>query len=764
MDVVPMQVLAALGKRATPHVIASAKKIYKQSLMGPFLRGHPKSPYGKKRLLTGYETARYGGFAPGPDGLQTVEHHMRQKLNKSRRITMGEFFSTQFPVRTVRYDSSYQMGTGSGTKMTCMNVFRHQDLSVLEADAATNTVLSSLNAGSIAGNNVVTDDLYTTSGYVMRGYGVQTQATPPATQQFLNIQGQMYIGPGNHVPKAVNDPTSPYAIDPYVFGARDTLDPQKYVGLFIGVPAVAGSVDPKKNMNVVYPSMQRDEVDVGSIMGMCQTLWSPICAQSIEAAAANLGFDNGSSMGTVNSRDGYLNQIGAGASIGTSNFGPQDAPGKVAPRAVLDPSGTQFTWQSHTVDYKFTNTYSYPLEVNVVVYKAFGLQAQQTGNLDVVGQNPETVQTQPRAYYPGVNGPLPWNNKDGGIFSILTGLRRDTANAPAVSNNPKTNTMYNRCMILDLLGGWQERLLKEEERSEGIVLPDPTNLGIVGSFNQPKFQSCAKVHWPLLNSRWGCMQSPKGVGIHPFMKEFSRSRIKLVAGERSSLKLDLGGFKYCLKDIGYLQQNLDNRSGTGISNTGFIDGKGPIWSSTKSTEDSTVPPGGLIAMRPAYKYCNRGMMNGSVVVVIELKGTAVNANAPVVAVANEATIEARPLGGVTPGNTAVVDRILANQGQPDQAALVRGNYATGTTTSPGTLLVECKETVSFQPMMSKRPYSIRNTRTHTDRSVLCAPAIPVSQTVRTIDEISTKAFTKTAAANNQNTRQPRNVNTDKTEL
>jgi hypothetical protein len=501
---------------ATPHLIKHGKNLWKRAKFGNRRTGGAGAAgFGRERRNTSYKTMLNEGFAPGPDGLQTVEHHMRQRLNKSRRVSMGEFFSTQFPVRTVKYESSFQMGTGAGTKMTCMNVFRHQDLSVLQADAATNTVLSSLNATPVAGTNRITDDQYTTSGYVMRGYGVQTQSTEDATQQFLNIQGQMYIGPGNHVPKAVNDYTTPYVPKTLLYGGRDTLDPQKYVGLFIGVPSTAASVDPKKNMNVVYPSMQRDDIDVGSIMGMCQTLWSPICAQSIEAASANLGFDNGSSTGTVSSRQGFQSAGGGNSATLTKDFAAQaGGTNTVQPRAILDADGTQFTWQSHTVDYKFTNTYSYPLEVNVVVYKTHGLQTQQTSNqqppLPAAQLDPFKDQLEPRAYYPGVNGPLPWNSKNGGIYSILTGLTRDTANPPATTDNSKSSIMYNRCMILDLLGAWQNRILKQQDRNEGIVLPNPTNLGIVGGFNQPKFQSNVKVHWPLLNSRWGCMQAPRG--------------------------------------------------------------------------------------------------------------------------------------------------------------------------------------------------------------------------------------------------------------
>jgi len=155
-------------------------------------------------------------------------------------------------------------------------------------------------------------------------------------------------------------------------------------------------------------------------------------------------------------------------------------------------------------------------------------------------------------------------------------------------------------------------------------------------------------------------------------------------------------------------------------------------------------------------------MNGSVVVCITLKGTPMTANAPLLAVGP--TYPITQYGGVSVGagpNPAVVD-VSAQDGDPfvplpptaDQVP--RGNYATGVTHSAGTMLVECREKVSFQPMMNKRRKFLQNTVTNTNHSLLITPTIPVDATVRTVDSVSLKTYTSTTVKNSEDSRQTEN--------
>ena len=205
---------------------------------------------------------------------------------------MRELYDTLYPVREVTVESSYQMSNPVGQKMTCMNVFRHQDLGVLDKEAATTACMSS--GSQLWNNDQLTVDAnanLTQSGYVMRGYGVTLQNS---TQNNLAVQAQMAIGPGNHLPGLQQLGANEYN---NLVGNRFNVDTPKFTSVFAGQGA--------NNDVVRYPNLDQNQVGVFDIMGCCQTLWSPICAQSIEAASANLGFNN-LGRGTVSKPTGYL--------------------------------------------------------------------------------------------------------------------------------------------------------------------------------------------------------------------------------------------------------------------------------------------------------------------------------------------------------------------------------------------------------------------------------------------------------------------------
>jgi hypothetical protein len=260
-----------------------------------------------------------------------------------------------------------------------MNVFRHQDLDVLKKEAATTAVMTSGSSqwGGAAPLNVVTTETegrpLTQSGYVMRGYGVALQN---AAANNLVVQSQMHIGPGNHKPGVSTLSDTLYN---QLVGNRYNVDTSRFTSVFDGGTGVTNSK--RQAVTVQYPNLDVAKIGIGDIMGCCQTLWSPICCQSIEAASANLGF-NSLGTGTTSQIGGHLDYTqssSSGIDIGVLDFGPEPEsrtiPGvpsssKVVPRGSLDPESARFTWTKHSVDYKFNNTYNYPLDVEVVVMKA----------------------------------------------------------------------------------------------------------------------------------------------------------------------------------------------------------------------------------------------------------------------------------------------------------------------------------------------------------------------------------------------------------
>lgn len=702
--------------------------------------------------VTDMETAKKM-FRPSGDSMQLMKRKLNTRLNKDRSVAMSELYNALYPKRSVVVESSFQMYTGAAQKMTCMNVFRHQDLGVLNPAAATYKVQQcepnakwpsvqpsnpvQLQPGPDPAQDNTMPYARTVSGYVMRGYGLNVQ-NPNNTPGFspLQVQGQMYIGPGNHCSNTDSQTTIQDIgtdIGSDIYGVRDNIDPSRYLGVFSNwrndVPIVH------------YPNLDTPSVSVGDLMGCCQTLWSPVCAQSIEAASANLGY-NTLGIGTVASRTGTLqsnmvegSSTGGGTSlISADNFGPEaidraNQP-KLVPRDVLDPVGTNFTWTKHSSDYKVTNTYSYPVEVEFIVYKVGGLTSR-----DQVSTNGSREVTE---YYPGLNGPLPYTDVNGGIFDIFFGGTTPLAGAGGT---------VNRSMILDFMSAWNNKIRPTVGPQEGIQLPDPTRISVtdIGSApSAPKFQISTRTHWPLTNARWKSFMSPRNCkSPFEFMREYSRKTIKLQSGELCSHRIDLGGFKYSLQDVGYYSQK-----GSGSATFKAF----PVYSQFTNLQTQNI------------QYANRGLMNGSVVVCIVLKGTTVAANAPIPRTGPNPLYPADKYGGtsisqpVNSGGSGPTVGLSTNMvpdrgwdpslpGPPPDGTIL-GNFASGTTNAAASLLVECKESIEFQPMMNKRPKLLSNTQTHTNKSLLLTASVPVNETVRTIPEPATDTFSKANTGNN----------------
>lgn len=718
--------------------------------------------YSPLSTMTGTTTSMAGMedrkrmFRPSSDAMQLMKRKMNTRLNKDRNVAMSELYNALYPRRSVVVESSYQMYTGAAQKMTCMNVFRHQDLGVLDPFSSTFKVQSTADGDSwpdlippcpdtvdpisFPPDNDGTDVCNvkynrTCSGYTMRGYGLNVQnENNVAGYPSMQVQGQMYIGPGNHcvwdpaVPGVTNPPDIGMPAGNDVYGVKDNVDPASFLGVFTNwandVPVVN------------YPNLDRRSVSVGDIMGCCQTLWSPICAQSIEAASANLGY-NTLGIGTVDSRTASLGPDGVGKDQSGLDFGPKTPErltglAKLVPRNELDPVGTSFTWTKHSADYKITNTYSYPVEVEFIVYKVGGLTSRD--QVSTTG-SPERLVTE---YYPGVNGPLPYTASNGGIFDVFFG-----------GSGPGVGGMVNRSMILDFMSAWQNKIRPADTPVQGVQLPTASRLAITdplyggpqGLASAPNFQIATKTHWPLTNARWKSFMSPRGCkSPFEFMREFSRKTIKLQSGELASHRLDLGGFKYSLEDIGYYSQK-----GSGSQTFKAF----PVYSQNRDKAVSQI------------QYANRGLMNGSVVVAVVLKGTTVAANAPIPRTGPNPMFPRTKYDGSSIANAVDAPNGQQTEFQQRQSLVVdrgedltppgttvRGNFASGSVNAAASLLVECKESVEFQPMMNKRPRLLRNSQTHTNKSLLLTASCPVAETVRTIPEPSTDTFTKANTNNN----------------
>jgi len=734
---------------------AAAYNAGKRYVSNAFRSYSPLTPGTVTSTVSDMETSK-SMFRPSGDSMQLLKRKMSTRLNKDRSVAMAELYNALYPKRSVQVESSFQMYTGAAQKMTCMNVFRHQDLGVLNPAAATYKVQEcvagtkwptltplpnppadpiQLDPGPDPSQINVVPFSRTVSGYVMRGYGLNVQ-NPNNVQGIapLQIQGQMYIGPGNHC-AAVNSqnpsntPNSGVDTGSDIYGVRDNVDPSKYLGVFSNwlndVPVVH------------YPNLDAPTVSVGDLMGCCQTLWSPICAQSIEAASANLGF-NTLGIGTVASRTGTLQSnlvdstaVGLPQNLITADdFGPEatDRQGipKNVPRDVLDPVGTNFTWTKHTSDYKVTNTYSYPVEVEFIVYKVGGLTSR-----DQVSTNGTRQVTE---YYPGLNGPLPYTDVNGGVFDVFFGGTQPLAGSGGT---------VNRSMILDFMSAWQQKIRPTVGLQVGIQLPDPTTPTVTATGAQPsaaKFQISTRSHWPLTNARWKSFMSPRnGKSPFEFMREFSRKTIRLQSGEQIAHRIDLGGFKYSLQDVGYYSQK-----GSGSATFKAF----PVYSQFQDRQTQNI------------QYANRGMMNGSVVVCLVLKGCMVAANAPIPRTGPNPQYPADKYGGTSisaPQRTVAgslpaegqSSNMVPDRGLPvDPSKGILGNFASGTVNAAASLLVECKESVEFQPMMNKRPKLLRNTQTHTNKSLLLTASVPVSETIRTLPEPSTDTFSKANTSNN----------------
>jgi hypothetical protein len=638
-------------------------------------------------------------FQPGPQHLQLYEKKSRLRVNRDRRVREQELYDALFPTRKVTCQSSFQLTTAAGQKQSCFNVYRHQDVSVLESDSLVYDNLehqaSTPAPGPIDPENPyhVKRERYTLSGYTMRGFGYapddvpQTLGTAGAGNAYTT--GQMYVGPGCHFPPLASPSVAWPAflnevfqdqahLGQDVYGGRDNISWQTYLSRF---------PDSDSGPKVRLPSLRKSSCDVGEIMAMCPTLWSPICCQSIEAAAANLGF-NTLGKGTVNSITGSINTVGA-FDTDTSNFSPT---GSQSARQRLDAQATQFTWKKHSVNYKFTNTYSYGIDIDVVVFKVGSLDHGSKASTSV-----NLANNMNQGFYPGVNGPKKLTSTDADFGSLW--------------GSPSTTP--NQSFLLKLIGSWTDEFGARTEKTEGIQL----GAGSAGRYETPNVVSKSPC-WPLLDARFSSFRMPSGMkSATPFMREYSRKRVSILPGECQTMLLDLGGFKYRLSDVGYVANEITTSTPL------------PVFDVNSASSRH----------RDEIHYVERGMMNGSIVVSITIKGKKVQASAPLLKRTGPTAYAETDANGVAidVNDTKTVVERLPVSSSTDPNLDTRGFYGTGVVHSAGSCLVECSETLEFQPMIHKRPMYASNKRTLQDPTQMFIANVPVSDTVRTVQDQST---------------------------
>lgn len=645
-----------------------------------------------------YAQQQAQAFQPGPQHLQLYEKKSRLRVNRDRRVREQELYDALFPTRKVTCQSSFQMTTAAGQKQSCFNVYRHQDVGVLHEDSL---VFENLPHIRDINSPLTPETPYsvqrqvgTLSGYTLRGFGYAQTDTPQtlgiADKGPAYTTGQMYVGPGCHQPFGIasGNPSWPTFLNEIfqdqaewgqdVYGGRDNISWQTYLSRF---------PDSANSPNVRLPSLRKSSCDVGEIMAMCPTLWSPICCQSIEAASANLGY-NALGKGTVDSVDGFLDRTGDFATTPSGNFLPT---GGNSARSRLDAQSTQFTWKKHSANYKFTNTYSYGIDIDVVIFKVGSLDHGSKSSTSV-----NLANNMNQAFYPGVNGPKNLTSADADFGSLW--------------GSPSTTP--NQSFLLKLIGSWTNEFGARTEKTEGIQL---------GAGSVPKYETPSVVSkspcWPLLDARFSSFRMPSGMkSAAPFMREYSRKRISILPGECQSMLLDLGGFKYRLSDVGYVANEI--------------------------TTSDPYPVFDVNAASSAYSeeihYVDRGMMNGSIVVAITIKGKKVQASAPLLKRTGPTAYAEKASGyAIDDHDTKTVVERLPVSSSTDPNLDTRGFYGTGVVHSAGSCLVECSETVEFQPMIHKRPKYASNKRTLQDPTQMFIANVPVSDTVRTVQDQST---------------------------
>jgi len=669
------------------------------------------------------------------------EHYTKKRsgatVGRRQKRTHRAFVSTQVPRRSLSLDYSFQMGCSAGMKQNCFNVFRHQEVDVLRA-------LPTPTVGGFYKHPSQEDSAKVLfSGqldkYVLRGYGHSDNPDPSdSTNDGGAIQcynGQAYIGPKNSKGGTLNDVTLLNAGSADYVGCAE--DPDDVVGgqdisvsrgyalkpvTVYPIPRLTGATSTQQDFVAGAISQARASndgeaqgYDTGvilpeNVMALCPTLWSPVCQQSMEVAAANLA--GKSEQGTIASlKDALSNTTGVEEPTAPFSLTDIDTLGDKHPRNLLDPYAASMCVNDHSCTYKFRNNGGTSAVVEFKVFKVHGLDSGTSSippTRTVLLNN-----SQSGAFYPGFNSAYPFFSP-----TIFVGGGGDTETA-----NPTLSTLYQRTCWLDkwlcakaarIHGTTPTATVASTPATVGFdhdpvfVLPNvsvvqggPNSYGsntvrtIDSTYSR---QLATRCWWPLANAKFNFHPSVTGVRMNDNMRMVGMKSFSLRQGQSGSYNLNMGGFTYRFSDIAQFFGST-----LGVGTTPYV-------------EQNVQKPkayGGPINLAP--RFVNSGCMNGSVCVMISVKGCVQPANALVLDAYQDKLLQ-------VPGN------------DPETTQALPLSYASGDVSTPANVVFDLTERVKFSAMTYKRKTKNLNTYTKQDTTLLVQPYTTPAMTVRVIGD------------------------------
>lgn len=688
---------------------------------------HPLHNFGSLAIMSEHYTKKRSGATVG----------RRQK--RSHRA----FVSTQVPRRSLSLDYSFQMGCSAGMKQNCFNVFRHQELDVLRA-LPTPTV-----GGFFRHPSQATNSQTLFSGqldkYVLRGYGhsdnPSTLDNPADGGVVQCYNGQAYIGPKNTHGGSLNDLALFTQGAPTYVGCAE--DPDDVVGgqdisvsrgyalkpvTAYAVPRLTGasvSQTDFANGNISQANASNDGsnsantgtyYDTGvilpeNVMALCPTLWSPVCQQSMEVAAANLA--GKSEQGTIDSlKDALKNTTGDEEPTAPFGLTDIDTLGDKHPRNLLDPYAVSMCVNDQSCTYKFRNNGGTNAVVEFRVFKVHGLDS---GTSSIPPARPTGANNaQSGAFYPGVNSAYP-------TMSVTSFVGGSTGQDFSTSAEQQ-GTLYQRTCWLDK---W---LCAKAARIHGttptatvnstpatvafdhdpvFILPNTAVISGGGTSNTVltvdstySRQLATRCWWPLANARFNFHPSVIGVRVNDNMRMVGMKSFSLKQGQCGSYSLNMGGFTYRFADIA---QFYGNTLGS------------PSSSQVPQNPNNPKVYGGPINLAP--RFVNSGCMNGSVCVMLSVKGCVQPANALVLGPSQNELLQ-----------------VPTEAGSANPTESLPLSYASGDVSTPANVVFELTERVKFSAMTYKRKTKNLNTYTKQDTSLLVQPYTTPAMTVRVIGD------------------------------
>ena len=321
-----------------------------------------------------------------------MKKRARGTFGRSQHVSAKSIAANIVPTRSVKNDYSFQMSASAGMKQNCFNVFRHQELEVLTTKSINPPLPSTtgLNvAAAFDGHTGIVNPGFGSLGavgvattlqpYVLRGYGHNNIRDPANNNTQTVYIGQSHVGPKYTDGGSFTD-VNQYNVGwgSLSFGGTQPLSMTANPDDCVGGTAV--SVDRASRLHPVttYPiprltGISGDTLNSGGqlttkigqpgydtgvilpehVMALCPTMWSPICQQSLEVAAANLA--GTTQQGTIAGHQGI---IAASTGVHTDvqfNIDNLVDGGKQHPRNRVDPFAAKMCVNDHSCNYSFAN-------------------------------------------------------------------------------------------------------------------------------------------------------------------------------------------------------------------------------------------------------------------------------------------------------------------------------------------------------------------------------------------------------------------------